>query len=363
MSSSGGYLFKFTAVIAVAVYVLLGSYIVQPGTAYIQDWSLDVAVEEAHEQPENADERSNDQWIPYRVQNYFGYVRSDGRLALRSPLQWNVALSEDTFCSYSRQGDDLVIRDPRRNYLYPLNISGYPVERNGGYYVLSPDLTGITAFSSTGEFGFRREFPSLITSIDANAASVGVGLLNGRVELFNQDGSYRAGVRPETSRINAVYGTALSEDSDYLAMVHGIDPQFLSLYELNGANVRLFSQSELSVPTRSQTKIGFTRNGEFLLCEDGKRVLMLSTADSAQKYALPFEGELVDFDFRAELESIFILSSENEESVLSIYSEEGRRYSREVFAGQAQWLYSGDGALYLGCGDRLKKIQIERTIE
>ncbi len=363
MGTGSGIFFKFTVVIAVAVYVLLGSYTIEPGTAYIQDWSLDVSSEEVTAQVEETDEPVGDQWIPYRVQDYFGYVQSDGTLALRSPVRWNVALSADTFCNYSLQGNNLVIRDPRRNYLYPLNISGYPVERNGGYYVLSSDMSGLSAFSSTGEFGFSREFSSLITALDANTTTVGVGLLNGTVELFNQDGSYRVGIRPETSRINVVYGTALSEDSNYVAMVHGIDPQYLSLYSLNGANFRLLSQKELSTPTRSQTKLGFSQNGEFLLCEDGNRVRVLSTADSAQEYVLPLAGELVEFVFNPELESVYIFSTDNVNSVLSIYSEDGRLYSQENFAGQAHWMYSSGGALFLGCGSQLKKILIERAFE
>ena len=357
MGTGSGFFFKFTVVLAVVVYVLLGSYTVQPGTAYIQDWSFDVASEEVKGQAED----SSEQWIPFRVQDYFGYVQSDGILALRGPVHWNVALSSETFCNYSRQGNNLVIRDPRRNYLYPLNMSGYPVAREGGYYVLSSDMSGLTAFSSTGEFGFSREFSSLITALDANTNTVGVGLLNGAVELFNQDGSSRVGIRPETSRINVVYGTALSNDSSFLGMVHGIDPQYLSLYSLNSGNFRLLWQRELSVQTRSQTKIGFSQNGEFLLCEDGSKVLVLSTADSTQEYSLSIEGELVDFEFIPELESIYTLSTDNENSVLSIYSEDGRLYSRESFTGQAQWLYSTGTALYLGCGSWLRKIQIERS--
>ncbi len=359
MSSGGGFFFKFTAIIAVAVYVLLGSYTVQPGAAYIQDWSLEVASAEVQEEPGETDGA----WIPFRVRDYFGYVQGDGKLLLRNPVRWNVALTAETFCNYSRQGNNLVIRDPRRNYLYPLNMDGYPIARNGAYYVLSPDLTGLTAFSSTGEFGFSREFSSLITSLDANETAVGIGLLNGSVELFNQDGSYRVGVRPETSRINVVYGTALSNDSKYLAMVHGIDSQYLSLYALNGANFRLLAQRELTEPTRSQTPVGFSRNGEFLLCKDGARVLVLSTEDTTREYVLPFDGQLVDFEFLPELEAVYLLSTVDGDAVLSIYSEDGRQYSREEFPGDAHWLHSGENALYIGSENQLKKIVIERSFE
>lgn len=359
MSSGRGVFFKLTAILVVAIYVLLGSYTVESGTAYIQDWSIDLASEQANVR----DEKPAAGWIPYRVQDYFGYVQADGSLLLRTPVYWNVALTEDTYCNYTRQGNNLVIRDPLRDYLYPLNMSGYPVERGGGYYVLNTDMTGLSAFSSTGEFGFSREFSSLVTSIDANDATVAVGLLGGGVELFNQDGSYRAGVQPETSRINVVYGTAISRDSNLLALVHGIDPQLLSLYSLKQASFQLLEQIELQEPTRSHTRLGFSPNGEYLLCEDGDRVLVLSTREPAREDVLPLEGSLIDFEFLPEFESIYLLTSRDERAVLSIYSEQGRLYSRESFAGQAQWLYSADKALYLGSGSRLHKISTARSSE
>lgn len=359
MSSGGGVFFKLTAIIMVAVYVLLGSYTVRSGTAYIQDWSIDIASEQAKVRDGQPDE----EWIPYRVQDYFGYVQTDGSLLLRTLVPWNVALTEDTYCNYTRQGNNLVIQDPLRNYLYPLNMSGYPVARGGAYYVLNTDMTGLSAFSSTGEFGFSREFPSLITSLDANETTVSVGLLSGGVELFNQDGSYRAGVQPETSRINVVYGTAISRDSNLLALVHGIDPQLLSLYLLKQASFQLLAEIELQETTRSPTRLGFSPNGEYLLCEDGDRVLVLSTREPVQEVALSLEGSLTDFDFLPEFDSIYLLTSRDDRAVLSIYSEEGRLYSRESFAGQAQWLYSAEKALYIGSGSRLHKISIARSSE
>jgi hypothetical protein len=359
MGTGGGLFFKFTALIAIAVYVLLGSYTVQSGTAYIQDWSIDIASEEV----KVLDEKPADGWIPYRVRDYFGYVQSDGSLLLRTPVPWNVALSEDTYCNYTRQGNNLVIRDPLRDYLYPLNIDGYPVERGGGYYVLSTDMTGLTAFSSTGEFGFSKEFSSLITSLDANETTVSVGLLSGGVELFNRDGSYRSGVQTDNSRIDVVYGTAISHDSNYLALVHGIDPQLLSLYSTKAADFRLMAQIELKEPTRSHTRLGFSPNGEYLLCEDGDRVLILLTREPVQEDALPLEGSLIDFEFLPEFESIYLLTSRNDRSILSIYSEEGRLYSREFFDGQAQWLFNAERALYIGSGIRLNKISIMRSSE
>lgn len=358
MSIDRGFLFRAIAIIAVLVYVLLGSYTIKPGNAYIQEWTINVETETID--PDLAEGIPAEEWIPFRVEESFGFVHADRSLLQSSPIEWNIALGENTYCNYTKQGTNLVIRDPIRDYLYPLSVEGYPVVRGGDYFVLSQDLTGVSAFSAAGEFLFSKEFSSIITSLDAGENTVGIGLLNGSVELFDKDGSYQTTIRPETSRINVVYGTALSSASQKAAIVHGIDPQFLSLYQFDGTSFQLLSQIEISEPRRSQAKIAFSENGDFLFCETATEVQVMSTEDPIENFSLPLSGTLVDFKFSPELNSIYILEEEQEAAVLSIYSAEGRRYSKEKFSGKPQWISRAEGNLYIGTGSLLRKVSIER---
>src|SRR6056297_177464 len=358
MSIDRGFLFRAIAIIAVLVYALLGSYTIKPGNAYIQEWTIDV--ETKNIDSDSTEGISTEDWIPFRVEDSFGCVNADGRLLENSSIEWNIALGTSTYCNYTKQGSELVIKDPIRNYLYPLSVEGYPVERGGDYFVLSNDLTGVSAFSASGEFFFSKEFPSIITSLNASGDTVGIGLLSGKVELFNKDGSYQAGIRPETSRINVVYGSALSSANQKVAIVHGIDPQFLSLYQLDGTDFQLLNQVEISDPKRSQTKTAFSENGEYLLWETATEVQVMSTEDPIESFSLPLAGSLVDFEFSLKLGAIYLLEEEQEATVLSIYSEDGRQYSKEKFSGRPQWLSQAEGNLYIGTGSLLRKVTSER---
>ncbi len=359
MALGKGYFFKFIVFIGIVVYVLLGSYHVRPGDAYIKSWSMDV--ESAQIEKGTVDAELNQKWIPFRVEEYFGYTDEDGSLLLRSPVMWNVAVSDTTYCNYSRTGDDLVIRDPIHDYLYPLNIKGYPVARNGSYYILRPDATGISAVSTTGEFSFQKEFSSMITSVDANQSFVGIGLLNGGLELFNKDGTYHAGIKPNTGRINVIYGAALSSQSNIIGLVHGIDPQFLSLYQMEGSDFQLLHQIEVNDPSRSHTLLKFSPDGKFVLCETAAEVMLLSSIEPYEEVSLSVKGKIVDFEFVPQHDSVFILSNEDDRAVLYMFTEGGRLFSKEVFYGKPEWLSYSDKALYLGAGTRLQKISIARS--
>lgn len=357
MGIGRGIFFKLLVILAVVVYVLIGSYKVEPGTAYLKAWSVDV--ETAEVESSSSENVSAEQWIPYRVEDYFGYVQGEGTLLLRSPIMWNVAFSDNSYCNYSRSGDNLVVRDPIKDYLYPLNLKGYPIERNGRYYILNSDSTGVSAVSSKGEHVFSKEFSSVISSIDSNESFVGIGLLSGGVELFTLDGSYYGKVKPETSRIDVVYGTALSAQTDNIALVHGIDPQFLSIYQMKGSAFQLIHQIEISQPKRSHTILNFSSDGRFLLCETGSDLMVVSIEESFERFSIPIRGKLIDFEFVSDLESIYVMVEEEEDTLLYIYSEAGRLYSEERFSGYPQWLRYVDKALYLGVGSRLEKISVK----
>ncbi|SRR6056297_260425 len=357
MGIGRGIFFKFLVILAVVVYVLLGSYKIEPGTAYLKDWSVDL--ESAKVESSSSEKVPVEQWIPYRVEDYFGYVQADGTLLLRSPIMWNVAFSDISYCNYSSRGNNLVVRDPVKGYLYPLMLKGYPIGRNGRYYILNSDSTGVSAVSSKGEHVFSKEFSSMISSIDSNESFVGIGLLSGGVEVFTDDGSYYGEIKPETSRIDIIYGTALSSRTDNIALVHGIDPQFLSIYQMEESSFQLIHQIEISRPKRSHTLLNFSPDGRFLLCETGSDLMVVSIEDF-ERFSLPIEGRVTDFECVSELESIYVMVEEEEETVLYMYSEKGRLYSEERFSGGPQWLRYVDEAIYLGVGSRLEKISVKR---
>src|SRR6056297_1036133 len=108
MSMERGFLFKAIAIAAILVYALLGSYTIKPGNAYIQEWTIDVQTKTIDS--DSSEGLSAEEWIPFRVENSFGFVSDEGRLLQSSLIDWNIALGETSYCNYAKQGSNLVIR-------------------------------------------------------------------------------------------------------------------------------------------------------------------------------------------------------------------------------------------------------------
>jgi len=122
MSIDRGFLFRAIAIIAVLVYALLGSYTIKPGNAYIQEWTINVETEAIDSA--SAEGMPAEEWLAFRVEDSFGFVNADGRLLQSAPIEWNIALGESSYCNYTKQGNNLVIRDPIRDFLYPISVEG-----------------------------------------------------------------------------------------------------------------------------------------------------------------------------------------------------------------------------------------------
>ncbi|MDZ7795083.1 MAG: hypothetical protein U5P10_15760 [Spirochaetia bacterium] len=99
MSIDRGFLFRAIAIIAVLVYALLGSYTIKPGNAYIQEWTIDVQTKTIDSDSTDSDSTegiSAEEWIPFRVEDSFGFVSAGGKLLQSSSIDWNIALGESS---------------------------------------------------------------------------------------------------------------------------------------------------------------------------------------------------------------------------------------------------------------------------
>lgn len=340
---------RISILLVLIAYVLYAGNEVRPGTQYIQKWTVEV------EQADSS-ERAEPGWVPFIVKDYFGYISPDGSELFRDAVQGRVALLPQAFCNYDKLGDNLVIRDPVQNYMYPIDVLGYPIVRDDLFFILSADMTGVTVCSAGGEFLFDRRFTSLISSIDCSGGIVSIGLLKGRTEIFDREGNNIASLESSGSRIDAVYGTAVSSDGRMIAVIHGLDPQRVSIYRRQTGEYTQMKRFSLDEERRSQVIVAFSEDNTQLLVETAGGVELIDTAEPYGRSSIQLEGILIDYDFPGLDEPLYILSSDGTNGVIGIYRRDGTLYNQERFRGEATWLYRTGESLFLGVNNTLTRI-------
>jgi len=349
---------RILILLGVIIYIFLAGSPVYSGLAFVQRWSRDLP--ELGDSEKDVSGVAAELQVPFLTEEYFGYTDLTGENLLVLPLKEGVALGGKTYCSYDRLGENLVIREPGQAMLKPLRVSGYPHFAGGYYFVISHDMTGISVVNAEGDTLFSSRFTSLITSLGCGEDLVGLGLLNGEARLFNFRGESIEVLKPGGSRIEAVYGLAVSGKGNFVALTHGIDPQVITLYRSQSGTFRRVKSFTLREALRSQVVMGFSRDELLLFSESLGGFELIRTFEPYTRRGLSVDGSLVDYLFSDDGKQLFVLTRMENTSLLHSFSPEGSLIVREEFQGKATWLREEGHALFLGIDNTLTKIDVIR---
>ncbi len=167
-------------------------------------------------------------------------------------------------------GDDgLSLMEPDGRLISRIPESGYPAARNGQLFLYRNDSgTLIKINTQNGRRLWTREFISAITVLDGIPGKTLVGLLDGRVELIDDTGEIILDYRPGGSRVEAVYGGALSGDGSKIALISGLDPQRFILLEERKNGYRPVAHHDTGTDFRRLVSIEFVRDDGQVLYEN-----------------------------------------------------------------------------------------------
>lgn len=153
-------------------------------------------------------------------------------------------------------------------------------EEAGRSFLIRPDQQGIAERDENGSgFKWEREFGSIVTAAAVSQNLSAWGLLDGRVFLLDRDGSIVRTIDPRLEGVDSsypcIYALALSDQGEALAVLFGILPQQVLVYERDSGFYSLSYATPLMKDLRSTQSAIFSRDG---------RSLLLKTADGLFYY-------------------------------------------------------------------------------
>ena len=175
-----------------------------------------------------------------------------------------------------------------------------------------------------------RECTCYISEGDFSAA----GFLDGAL-LLNEKNSGFIPLNNRTSgKYQTVYSIAVSDDLDYLAVISGVEPKTLSVYQKKQDTWSLVRRLDLQNEERRGTYLAFSEN--MLLYEDILGISAVSLTTFRQ-YKLTFDGILKDVAFGPEHEYVWVLSGDDEgKSFVHIFLYDGRLIASAPYTGSGK---------------------------
>jgi hypothetical protein len=226
---------------------------------------------------------------------------------------------DDQWLAISRDGGlDILESDGR--LISRISQDAYPISRNGNLY-LYRDENGILSKvdPANGRILWQKEYISPITVIDGRDIRTLVGLLDGRVQLISDEGVILLEYSPGGSRVEAIYGAALSSDGSKIGLISGLDPQRFVLLEERKNGYRPVAHHNTETDFRRPVPIGFVRNDRQILYEGEDSVASVELNNyEVQPITLP--GQLAWWLDDVITGTLILLGRDNDKLVLKILS-------------------------------------------
>lgn len=140
----------------------------------------------------------------------------------------------------------------------------------GRSFLIRPDQQGIAELNDEGTpLRWEREFGSIITTAAASQSLSAWGLLDGKLFLLDREGLILRIIDPRQEGINSahpcVYALAMSGQGQSIALLYGISPQYVLVYERKSGFYSLSYSKALQGDLRSTQSAAFSRDGRDLL--------------------------------------------------------------------------------------------------
>ncbi len=284
----------------------------------------------------------------------FGYISTEGTLKLLENVLYRVALNDRGFINFSRIPGSLILQSPGGELIRSYRHTGYPVFDKSGnsIFIFYTDSTGFKEITIDDEELWKVQFASLITSFNFSEGIRLVGLLDGRLKVFSDAGMNLYETSTEGSRVPIILGCAGNRSGTKFAVVAGLDPQMLILYQLKGSQFVEERAYNISSDFRREVRIRFSENERYLFFEQPRSLVILDL--NSQKFIpITLPGKLLTVDESSNWAVVTLICEANGNALLRQYSINGSLLHEETLPGGDSFVRHIGDRLLLGNSDRL----------
>ena len=324
----------------------------EPEISFIPMWVEDLEFEET------GSKEVKDNYIDFHLNGKFGYLDSNEGILFTDNLLFGVAIDKGGYINYSRQNDLLVLKDREGRFINTIDISGYPFFSNDRRFIISYDSNGISEIDKDGSLIWINTFSSSISSVSVSDSLVFVGTVDGRISLFNPAGIVLFSHETKDSRINVIFGGAVSSSGDYMLTISGLEPQLLTLWNKTGDEYQVQITWSVNSELRRHAAAGFSEDGLFAYVE-AKEELLIIELKNKNLYSLPLTGRLQNIHFNGASELLYILSQDNNGSYLMISETDGTHLFYTRLSGRYAMLKKDLDRIILGIDTNLIAYSME----
>lgn len=355
-----------------AVYIFAAARPVPIETILSPRWFTSLESNYPMSKPDSLQNSDDLQLLPFKMGDHkgghFGYVDKDGNFTINQIRReyGDVSLSRDSWAEYDAIPNAIEVRNPINQTVLKIEgIQGYPFFLDQRIFILHNEGSTLSALNDSGAVVWTYDFAATITVIDAAAGYVLAGLLDGTVEVLNDQGRRVFLFEPGGSRISVILGCAMSRDGSRLAIVSGIDLQRFLLLERYGGDsgtleYKVIYHEFLEEGFRREVQVRFIDN-ESRIAFERQEGLGLYETSSRKSLKLPLKGEIKAMDETGSHRMLFLITAQSvKQKRLVAVSFPGTIIMEAPFRSEHSFLGRLGSRVYVGGGMTLASFELEK---
>ncbi len=293
--------------------------------------------------------------IPFKLDGRMGYFSSEGRILLSTESGRGSAVAEYAYAKRDPSTGRVRFSAPDGSRILETSAPGYPVLGAGRFLILAGEGQSVAEYGRDGRLLWERDFPSLITAIDVKGGSLAAGCLDGSILVIGPGGAETYRFVPGGSRIQAIYGLALSDDESALAAVAGADKQRFLYIEKKGGAFKVAYHAYLASDYRRAVPIRFASGGTAVYFEQEEG---LAAFDVSRKRlsTVSVLGRVAAFGLGSPGAPFAFLSDSGRGLQLSVNLPASLPRLRSPFPGSGAFLAEESAMLFAGSGRALVRL-------
>jgi len=290
----------------------------------------------------NLSSSSEGQLTTFQNDTTVGYLNAEHQLIGLDNAS-DIAVDDAWMAKPVEGGVDIL--EPGGTLISRIQIKGYPVSRNGNLYIYDEDRLS-KVDPGSGRILWTKEYISLVTVLDAVHGRTLVGLMDGRVYLIDHSGEILLNYRPGGSRLELIYGGALSSDGSNIAIIAGLDPQRFIILEERKNGFRPIIHHDTGMEFRRGIPVGFVRDNREVIYENRNRVTAVDIR-SSDIIDLPLDGSLASWQEDVTSGILVLLGREEQSAHLKLLSSKNLTVLDSLLAADTQSVLGADEAIFI----------------
>jgi len=307
---------------------------------------------------EQTGDEKNGSLIDFSINGKFGYLNRNGNVLLSENLLYGVAIDSEGFISYSRQNNVLVLKDSEGIFVDTIDLSGYPFFSGNRRFVISYDSNSLSEIDMDGSVLWKKTFSSSLSAVSVTKTLVFAGTVDGRIRLIDLDGDILFFKDTRGSRMNIVYGGAVSSDDEIILTLTGIDSQLLTLWNKVDDDYQVQSTWSLTSELRRHAVAGFSNDGLFAYVEAEDELIIIGLKNK-RLYSIPTTGRIQNIIFPGNSLLAYIMGRDSDGFYLIISEAEGNVLFYTRIPGEDVMLRKDGNRIIIGINNNIIGYEME----